>query len=311
MEITSGIEKEPFFVLVYGTEGIGKTGLIAEAPRPIILDPERGSLRYNVARNTKIRSYWDVKNSIAYLRNEKHDFKTLGIDSIDHIEPFIFQETVARDGKAKNIEEVGGGFQKGYVFALDVWREVIEDLRDLRTQRGMNVVCIAHSRVVTANDPTQQLPYDRYTLKLHENKQASAIALWKESVDALLFATYEDVVFKVNSKDKKGKSTGEGVRKLYTTRTSAWDAKNRFGLPSELPFSLGDSWGAFERAAQAGEPDSLEQVKGDIASYVKFFESKDKSIADRISSAVIKADGDLGKLIGIRNGARILESQVA
>jgi hypothetical protein len=312
MKITSGIIKEPKFIVLFGTPGIGKTTFIAEAPKPIILDPEKGSNHLKVDRNSDISTYQDFINSLSWLRKEKHDFKTLGIDSLDHIEPLIWNQICKSEGK-KNIEECAGGFQKGYGVALEYWRTIINMLRDIRSNRGMNVIAVGHARVVTVNDPTQSLPYERYTLKLHENKNNSAIALWKESVDAMLFATYEDIVFKVNDKDKKGKASGEGIRKLYATRTAAWDAKNRYGLPQELPFSLGQAWSEFEKAADLGQPDSVDQVVADIAQLLVFFKEKDPQIYDRMAPAVAAATEakDLNKLIGIRNHARTMEERVA
>lgn len=311
MKITTGKIEQPKFVIIYSAEGVGKSTFASEAPQPIFLDVEKGSLQLDVARNTDIKSFQDIMNSIEWLRKEKHDFKTVVLDSLDHIEPLVWGEVCRLDGKATNIEEAGGGFQKGYGLAVGIWKQLIDSLRSLRSERSMNIICIAHAKILTVNDPMTQIPYEKYSLKLQENKQSSALALWKESVDAVLFAAYIDTVFKVNQKDKKGKSSGEGVRKLFTTRTSTWDAKNRMGLPSELPFSLGDSWDAFDRAANSGNPDSLEQLKSDLSELLAFFEEKDKAVFERLEKAIATAGVDIKKLIGIRNHARILESQAS
>ena len=51
----------------------------------------------------------------------------------------------------------------------------------------------------------------------------------------LLFANYKTVVEKAGSgPNAKNKASG-GRRVLYTTHHPCWDAKNRFGLPEELP----------------------------------------------------------------------------
>ena len=52
----------------------------------------------------------------------------------------------------------------------------------------------------------------------------------------LLFANYQTIVEKSGSgPNAKNKATG-GKRVLYTTHHACWDAKNRFGLPDEVPF---------------------------------------------------------------------------
>ncbi|HIR27992.1 MAG TPA: AAA family ATPase, partial [Candidatus Choladousia intestinigallinarum] len=55
----------------------------------------------------------------------------------------------------------------------------------------------------------------------------------KEWADMVLFANYKTHVIKV---DGKNKAQG-GQRVMYTTHHSCWDAKNRYGLPDEVPFS--------------------------------------------------------------------------
>ena len=52
----------------------------------------------------------------------------------------------------------------------------------------------------------------------------------------LLFVNYQTVVEKSGSApNAKNKVTG-GRRVMYTTHHPCWDAKNRFGLPDEMPF---------------------------------------------------------------------------
>ena len=60
--------------------------------------------------------------------------------------------------------------------------------------------------------------------------------LLREWCDMLLFANYKTVVEKAGSSpNAKNKASG-GRRVLYTTHHPCWDAKNRFGLPEEVPF---------------------------------------------------------------------------
>lgn len=60
--------------------------------------------------------------------------------------------------------------------------------------------------------------------------------LLREWCDMLLFANYKTVVEKAGSApNAKNKASG-GRRVLYTSHHPCWDAKNRFGLPEELPF---------------------------------------------------------------------------
>ena len=51
----------------------------------------------------------------------------------------------------------------------------------------------------------------------------------------LLFANYKTFSIAVDDKGKKRKAQG-GERVMYTSHNACWDAKNRFGLPDEVPF---------------------------------------------------------------------------
>lgn len=53
----------------------------------------------------------------------------------------------------------------------------------------------------------------------------------------VLFANYKTYVMATDKEGKKNKATG-GERVMYTSHHPCWDAKNRFGLADELPFSF-------------------------------------------------------------------------
>ena len=59
--------------------------------------------------------------------------------------------------------------------------------------------------------------------------------LAKEWADMVLFANYKTWSVAVDDKGKKRKAQG-GARVMYTSHHPCWDAKNRYGLPEEMPF---------------------------------------------------------------------------
>lgn len=64
--------------------------------------------------------------------------------------------------------------------------------------------------------------------------QKTVAPLVKEWADLLLFANYKTLAVAVDKDGKKHKAQG-GKRVMYTTHHPCWDAKNRLGLPDELP----------------------------------------------------------------------------
>ena len=61
----------------------------------------------------------------------------------------------------------------------------------------------------------------------------------KEWADMVLFANYKTMVVNVDGQGvQKGKNKAQGGKRvMYTTHHSCWDAKNRYSLPDEVPFT--------------------------------------------------------------------------
>ena len=126
-------------------------------------------------------------------------------------------------------------YAKGYVFALDAWREVLAGLDALRSERGMQVILIAHAAVEKFANPETET-YDRYAPRL--NKHASALV--QEWCDEVLFATYRVLTKSTDEgfNRKRIQGVGSGERVLKATERPAHVAKNRLGLPDELPLDF-------------------------------------------------------------------------
>ena len=229
--LRSSSSLSPPRLLLYGVAGVGKTKLAADAPRPVILQTEDGLGRIEATTFGLLRSFDEIMEALGALYSEPHDFETLVVDSLDWLEPLVWQHT-AQTHNQPDIESFGYG--KGYLAALDTWRGFLDGVNALRDERGMGVILIAHAEIRRFDSPETE-PYDRYQPKLHR----SASALVQEHVDAVLFANYRvstlksDVGF--NKKVVRGVSGGD--RLLHTAERPAFLAKNRFGLPETLPLS--------------------------------------------------------------------------
>ena len=158
-----------------------------------------------------------------------HDFKTVVVDSVDWLEPLVWAKA-CRDNGWASIEDAGYG--KGYVAALNLWRQYIDGLNALRDDRGMTVIQIAHTDIKRFDSPEHD-PYDRYVIKLHTR----AAALLQEHSDVVLFANYRISTVKadVGFNKKVNRAMGSGERVIHTAERPAFLAKNRYGLPETLP----------------------------------------------------------------------------
>lgn len=239
--VTTGRESRPPRLMVYGSEGIGKSTFAANAPKPIFVQTEDGLSEIDCARFPLARSLDDVLQQLKAVRDEEHDYQSLCIDSLDWLERLVW-DRVCADYGVKNIEAAAGGYGRGYQVALSYWRQVIALLDEVRTRRNMAVILIAHAKVERFEDP-EHAAYDRYTPRLH--KLANALVC--EWVDAVLFANRR---MRVDADTGKAAPVGVdgGERVLRTNGAPACIAKNRFSLPSEMPLS----WGAFVEGLSAG-----------------------------------------------------------
>lgn len=233
---------EPMKVVLYGVEGIGKTTFVSHFPDPIFIDTE-GSTGFIDTRKLPDPDSWTMLlEEIAFMAQNPQG-KTLVIDTADWAEELAKQHLMAKH-KWQAIDQTDYGVR--YV-ALS--NEIIRLLRGLEMVKnaGMNVVLTAHAVQKKFELPDQVGSFDRYVLKL-EKRDA---ALIKEWCDMLLFANYKTTVVASGSGSKK--ATG-GQRVMYTTHMPAWDAKNRLGLPDELPFeyeAIKDKFLAATEGAQA------------------------------------------------------------
>jgi len=222
-------------LMVYGVEGIGKSTFAASSPDPIYILTEDGLGSLKVAHFPIASSFKDVMDAIGSLYADKHEYKTVVLDSLDWLEAII-QREIEQKYEAKDL-----AYGKGAVIAAERWREILDGLNALRNDKGMIVILIAHTTIKRFDSPEVE-PYDRYQPKLQERSNA----VCREWVDALLFANYKTIVKKddvgFNQTSNRGISTGE--RMLFTSERPAYMAKNRYNLPESIPLS----WDAFAEA---------------------------------------------------------------
>jgi len=230
-------------LLIHGVAGVGKTTFAAQANKPVFIQTEDGLGTLAATNFPLSRTFEDVLGAISALYTEEHDFATVVIDSVDWLEPLVWAKA-CRDNGWSSIEDAGYG--KGYVAALNLWRQYIDGLNALRDDRGMAVVQIAHTDIKRFDSPEHD-PYDRYVIKLH----ARAAALLQEHSDIVLFANYRISTVKsdVGFNKKISRAVGSGERVIHTVERPAFLAKNRYDLPDTLPLE----WSAFAQAM----PESL------------------------------------------------------
>lgn len=227
--LRSSRDTRPPRVLIYGVAGVGKTTFAASAEKPVFIWTEEGGGTLDVPGFPLAKSYQDVIDALTALYTEEHDFKTVVLDSVDWLEPLVWQQVCARH-EWDSIETPGYG--KGYIEALNDWRTILDGFNALRDTKGMGVVLVAHCEIKRFENPETE-PYDRYQPKL----QHRASALVQEHADVIGFANYRVATQKTDTGFNKTvvRGVGGGERVLYLAERPAFIAKNRYAMPGQVP----------------------------------------------------------------------------
>ena len=229
---------------IEGEAGVGKSFFACSAPKPFVINTDDGIdeilLRIpdvmvadavpvgDNEANAKL--YDSIITTLTELAKEKHDRKTIIIDSLDRLETLAHAKVCVEHKLENGIEDLGYG--KGFTYARGKIQRVLAGLNYLRDTKDMEPICVCHTQIRTINKPTLE-PYDVFTLKLHKNASAD-IMEWS---DAVLFMTFKMIIQKKDTgfgrKDSRAINTGERI--ILTSGSQGVDCKNRFGLPSEIP----------------------------------------------------------------------------
>ena len=240
-KIHTGKKPAPPRLLLYGTEGIGKSTFASQSPKPIFIPTEDGLNEIDCASFPLAKTLIEIEDYLSALAKEPHDYETVVIDSCDWMEQLIWDD-VCRINNVATIEKVDGGFGKGYIAALGFWRHILDLLDILHKQRGMAVILIAHAKIERFEDP-ETSAYDRYSPRLNKH----ACALLTEWTDAILFATHsfrtqtEDAGFGKKRTIAVGVGEDGGNRIIRSVGGPTCVAKNRYNLPRQFDLS----WNAF------------------------------------------------------------------
>ena len=285
---TSGVVEAPHRVFLYGVPGIGKTTFGADAPKPFFLDLQSGSTRMNVTRAPGVETFDDVKAAIEELTNEEHPFETLVIDTVDDLEGKIWNHICKRDGQ-ENITAYGYG--KGYDVAFDEWRLLVAHLERLQRRKNMRVILIGHSQTTVFKNP-EGPDYERYSPSINA-KAGGLLVKW---CDTVLFARQE-IYVATDKKTKRTRGVATDLHVMHTSRTAAYDAKNRDQLPETMTLD----WSEFS----AGVVDKAQSAIGDIQAEIEgLMESIPESKRDAVKAAITDAGDNAAKLARVLNKAR-------
>jgi len=250
-------------LLIYGPEKIGKTTLASEFPNPVFIQTEDGETAEEITTFGKLTSFDDVYEAMGSLYSEPHDFATVVLDSLSALQPLIWQKVIqdrptTEKGKpVKQIEDYGYG--KGYAYALDYWKMLIEGVDALRRDRNMAIVLVGHSKV-SKIEPPESDAFNRYQVDINDK----ASDLLAREMDGILFlkcpiqVKEEDAGF--NATRKRG--TGSSIVLIHTDKGNpAYSAGTRYNMPPSLRYDKGKGYEALAPYFPGNQADEAAEQK--------------------------------------------------
>lgn len=236
LKISNGRIARAQKVVLYGSEGIGKSTLAAMFPNPLFIDTEGGTAHMDVRRIAKPGTWVELMDILNEVSMTPDICGSLVIDTADWAEQLAISHVCAKYKKA-GLEDFGYG--KGHTYLAEEFTPFFRAL-DRIIGAGIHVVVTAHAKMRKFEQPDEMGAYDRWEMKL--SKQVAP--LFKEWCDMLLFLNYQTYV--VTTENKSTKAQG-GKRVIYTSHHPCWDAKNRHGLPEVLDLDYENIAHIFEK----------------------------------------------------------------
>lgn len=261
-------------VVLYGPEGIGKSTFAAQFPDPVFLDTEGSTAAMDVARIEPL-SWTELLADIKEIISGNIDVpcRTIVVDTADWAEKMC-ADHVCSMNHWDSISSPGYG--TGYRVAWEEFGKLLNLLSEA-ADKGFNIVITAHAMMRKFEQPDEAGSYDRWEMKLQNSPKSNICATVKEWGDMVLFANYKTIV---TDKDKQGKGKGKGGRRvMYTEHHPCWDAKNRYGLPSEMDFSYEGIRGIIEEGMLAMNKPTVPEApapKVEVAKKTHYFVTGDK-----------------------------------
>lgn len=240
-KVTRQRSPQPRRTILYATHGFGKSTWGAQWPDPIFVQTEDGLTDPKLADVPAFpvaETLLDAWQPVIELGSPdaSHGFKTLVVDTVDWLERLMHAEILAKHTGKDTLKEIGWNGDRAYEEAAGMLRGFLKAC-DACKAAGMHVVILSHCSTVKVKPPDGEA-YTKYAPAI----QAGAASMLQEWADEVLFGDYvtHTTTKDANPKGEGGRKVGigSGDRLLRTEERPAWYAKNRLGLPAELPFDF-------------------------------------------------------------------------
>lgn len=131
-------ENEKLCMIIYGLPGVGKTTLAASAPKPIVIDCDRGMKRVNPEYRCDISNVSSYKDLLEDVKNLGNEYETIVIDTGGSL--IELMKEWAMDTEPTATKKNGGFSLPGYGFVKSEFLRLSAELR-----KKYNTIFIFHA----------------------------------------------------------------------------------------------------------------------------------------------------------------------
>lgn len=279
MQIIKGKNRKPYNILIHGIPGVGKSYFASQLECPLFVGAEEQD-ELDAHKAPRVKTWAEFKEQINWFKNNKTDYKTLVIDTIDSVEALVHKHILETDPKKTGaMSTCWGGYGAGYSKALTEMTWLKESLSEIRDKKDVNIVIVCHTVTKKVSDPSAMAEYDEHKLALHDKVES----LFVDWVSAVLFINF--VVVKT---DQDRFAFGDGKKVMYTEKRPGFVAKNRYQFPPEIPVEFDEPAKHFLEGLDkfySGSKRSPDEVKKTILALLENVADQElvKKVMDTIS----------------------------
>lgn len=240
MELVANAPVAPMSITVLGDAGTAKTSLLSLFPRTLIIRTEDGTKSLNnkesVMQTPVLKSSSEVLQWLSDIYSAQDSkIMTIGFDSVTKLNSIIEDEVVANDQRnPKSINTACGGFGAGHNAVAKVHRSIKAWCDLLASEKGINIVFIAHSKIESLDSPDMDA-YSRYGLKM--NKQS--LGVYVDDMDMVCQLRLNTIVLTGKGELDKAKAKSTGGITILAHAQPSNVTKNRYEIKREIPFIQG------------------------------------------------------------------------
>lgn len=262
-------------IVITGVEKMGKTTLVCNAPRPLLVPLEIGYSGVSVNTVPMLEHYDHVlvllDEIIAQAQLGQFQYQSLVFDSATALERLIHYKVLSLDplfvdGNKKGLimDNALGGYGKAYNMANDLFAVFLKKCDQLATQHGINIILTTHVFASKVVDPAFG-EYDSWDLLLHSPKNQKTygkremMTQWADVVGFL----HEPLYVTEGKTMNKAISANKG-RILSVNRSPGWVAGNRFGVVKDIEIPRENGWNFLANEIYNSSPNKVDVFNRDI-----------------------------------------------